>query len=87
MNQKNDVITLDMNGVEVDFDVLGYFEVEKNDGKEYIALFPVGGGEESFVQLFGYVSSGEDEYELVNIASEEEYMNAVEAFEALIGEQ
>ena len=88
MNKNRDIITLEMeDGAELNFEPLGYFEVEENNNQTYIALLEVDSAEEGAVHLFGYVDLGNDEFELKNINSEKEYNNAVAAFEALVGEQ
>lgn len=88
MDKDRDIITMEMeNGEEMSFEPLGYFEVEANNNQMYIALLEVNTAEEGAVHLYGYVDLGNDEFELKNINSEEEYNNAVAAFEALVGEQ
>lgn len=61
-------------------DILAIFPC---DGKEYIALFPVDGDEED-VFLYQFVAHDEDDMDLINIESDEEFDNVSEAFDALL---
>ncbi len=55
-------------------DVLGIFDV---DDKEYIALLPENDEE---VLVYRYVESEDEEFELVNIESDEEYEKVSDTF-------
>ena len=52
-------------------DILAVFPC---DGKEYIALLPVDGDEED-VFLYQFIAHSEDDVELLNIESDEEFDN------------
>lgn len=53
-------------GQEEDCEVLGVFDL---DGKEYVALL----SPEEDVYIYGYKQVGEDEFELLDIETEEEF--------------
>lgn len=62
------------NDEELKCSVLSIFEVED---KEYIALLPVGDDQ---VLLYRYIEHSEEDFELVNIETEEEFEAVEEAF-------
>lgn len=62
------------NDEELKCSVLSIFEV---DDKEYIALLPVGDDQ---VLLYRYVEHSEQDFELLNIETEEEFSAVEEAF-------
>lgn len=65
-------------GSEVRCAVVGIFEVEEYEGKEYIALVPED-GEEAYI--YEYVETeGEDGFELKNIESDEEFDTVESSF-------
>ncbi|MDR1271842.1 MAG: DUF1292 domain-containing protein [Clostridiales Family XIII bacterium] len=75
-------ITLEFDdGVEMETEAIGIFEV---DGKEYIALIPDDGSDD--VYIYGYSEEGE-EFELIDIESEEEFKKAVAEFDRLMAEE
>jgi len=74
------VVTLEYDdGTEIETEVMGIFEV---DGKEYIALIPDDDSDD--VYLYGYAEVGDDEFELLDIESEEEFDKVVKEFDALM---
>lgn len=69
---------------EVRCAVVGIFEVEEIEGKEYIALVP-DDGEEAYI--YEYVETdGEEGFELRNIETDEEFDIVEEAFMAMLDE-
>ena len=74
---EEDILTLEFDdGVEEECGILGVFDAL---GKEYIALNPLGTED---VYLYGYKEYDED-YELIDIADEEEFTKVVAEFEKL----
>ena len=79
--EEDDIITLEYdNGEEEECGIVGVFDV---DGKDYIALNPLGTGE---VYIYGYKEYEED-YELIDITDEEEFQKVVAEFEKLAVEE
>ena len=77
-----DVITLEFeDGAEIECEVMGIFEY---DGNEYIALIPLDDSDD--VYIYGYKESGEEEFELVDIDSDELFAKVVEEFDAIMAE-
>ena len=75
--EEEDILTLEFDdGVEEECGILGVFESE---GKEYIALNPLGTED---VYIYGY-KEYEDDYELMDITDDAEFEKAVADFEAL----
>lgn len=69
---------------EVRCAVVGIFEVEEIEGKEYIALVPDDGDE---AYIYEYVETdGEEGFELRNIETDEEFDTVEEAFMAMLDE-
>lgn len=62
--------------------VLGTFEIEEYEGKEYIALVSED-GEESFIYEYTEVDN-EDGFELRNIESDEEFAAIVDAIDDIL---
>ncbi len=86
-NEEKDTVTLTLeDDSELECAVLTTFEA---DGKSYIALLPIEGieAEEGEVFLYRFVVNGDDEPELENIESDEEYEAAAEAFDEWLDEQ
>ncbi|MCF0144247.1 MAG: DUF1292 domain-containing protein [Firmicutes bacterium] len=78
--EEEDIITLEYDdGVEEECGVVGVFDV---DGKDYIALNPLGTGE---VYIYGYKEYEED-FELIDDLTDEEFAKATAEFESLIEE-
>ena len=69
---------------EVRCTVLGIFEVDDLEGKEYIALVP-DDGEEAYIYEYAETDD-EDGFELRNIESNEEFDIVEEAFMAMLDE-
>ena len=79
--EEEDIITLQYDdGVEEECGILGVFDAL---GKEYIALNPLGPED---VYIYGYKEYEED-YELTDIESEEEFNKVVAEFEKLAMEE
>lgn len=70
-------------GEELKCTVLGIFDV---DDKEYIAILPIG---EEEVLLYRYVenSENEEDFELLNIETDEEFAEVEKAFFDIFGEE
>lgn len=78
---EEDIMTLEYDdGVEEECGILGVFEAA---GKEYIALNPLGSED---VYIYGY-KEYDEEYELIDIESDEEFQTAVDVFEKLAVEE
>lgn len=77
---EEDIITLEFDDdTAVDCFIMGTFEME---GKEYIALAPDDGTDD--VYLYGYKQLGGEEFELVEIESEEEFDKVSAEFDAIM---
>ncbi len=65
--------------------VIGTFEIDEYEGKEYIALVSED-GEESFI--YEYVEAdNEDGFELLNIESDEEFETVVSAIDEILNDE
>lgn len=76
-----EVMTLEFDdGNEVECEVIGIFDVE---GKDYIALYALDGSDE--IYLYGYkeFDDAEDDCELIDIESDEEYEKVAAEFDRL----
>ena len=83
VEEEEDIITLEFDDDSaVDCYIMGTFEV---GGKEYIALAPEDGTDD--VYIYGYKQIGEDEFELLDIESEEEFDTAAAEFDAIMAEE
>lgn len=81
--EETDVITLEFDdGAEVECEIMGVFDF---DGKEYIALLPDDGTDD--VYIYGYKEVGDDEFELVDIESDEEFEAVVAEFDKIMAEE
>ena len=81
--EEEDIITLEFDDdTAVDCYVMGTFEL--ND-KEYIALAPDDGTDD--VYIYGYKQMSDDEFEILEIESEEEFDAAAAEFDAIMAEQ
>lgn len=79
--EEEDIITLEYDdGAEEECGILGVFDAL---GKEYIALNPLGTED---VYIYGYKEYEED-YELTDIESEDEFNKVVAEFEKLAVEE
>ena len=79
--EDEDILTLEFDdGSEEECGILGVFDAL---GKEYIALNPLGTED---VYLYGYKEYDED-YELIDIADEQEFEKVVAEFEKLVAEE
>ena len=80
---EEDIITLEFDDdTAVDCFIMGTFEME---GKEYIALAPDDGTDD--VYLYGYKQLGGEEFELVEIESEEEFEKVSKTFEEIFDDE
>lgn len=88
MNGEYEMITLDFeDGATVECEAMGIFEVE---GKEYIAFLPVEEGEgveEGDVYLYRYNEVSEEEFEIEDIESEEEFEKVAAEFDKIMNEE
>ena len=76
--EEDDIITLEYdNGDEEECGIIGVFDV---DDKDYIALNPLGTSE---VYIYGY-KEYEDDFELIDDLTDEEFAKATKEFESLI---
>lgn len=81
--EESDVITLEFDdGGEVECEIMGVFDL---NGKEYIALIPDDGTDD--VYIYGYKEVGDDEFELVDIESDDEFEAAVAEFDKIMTEE
>ena len=79
--EEDDILTLEFDdGEEEECGILGVFDAL---GKEYNALNPLGTED---VYLYGYKEYEED-YELIDIADEDEFAKVVKEFEKLAVEE
>ena len=81
--EEEEIITLEFDDdTAVDCYVMGTFD---RDGKEYIALEPQDGTGD--VYIYGYKQISDDEFEIVEIESEEEFEAAAAEFDAIMEEE
>lgn len=81
--EEEDIITLEFDDdTAVDCYVMGTFEL---NGKEYIALEPEDGTGD--VYIYGYKQVSDDEFEILEIESEEEFDAAAAEFDAIMSEE
>lgn len=81
--EESEVITLEFeDGAEVECEIMGVFDL---NGKEYIALIPDDGTDD--VYIYGYKEVDEDEFELIDIESDEEFEAAVAEFDKIMTEE
>lgn len=79
---EHDQVTLTMDdGSEILCDILSIFPC---GDKEYIALFPADGDDDTNVFLYQFVAHDEEDIELINIESDEEFEAVSEAFDELL---
>lgn len=77
-----DQITLTMDdGTDILCDILAVFPC---GDKEYIALLPTDQADDSDVFLYQFVAHGDDDVELINIESDEEFEAVSDAFDELL---
>ncbi len=80
---EDNIITLEFDdGGEVECEIMGVFDFQ---GKEYIALIPNDGSDD--VYIYGYKEVGEEEFELVDIESDEEFDAVVAEFDKIMDEE
>ena len=83
VDEEEDIITLEFDDDSaVDCYVMGTFEV---GDKEYIALAPEDGTDD--VYIYGYKQVSDDEFEILEIESEEEFDAAAAEFDAIMAEE
>ncbi len=79
--EEEDIITLEYDdGVEEECGIIGVFDM---DGKDYIALNPLGTDE---VYIYGYKEYEED-FELIDDLTDEEFEKAIKEFEKLADQE
>ena len=83
-----DTVTLTLeDDTDLECMILGIYEA---GGKEYIALLPIAENEDEDdgeVLIYRYIDHGDDDPEIVNIESDEEYDIAADAFDELLDEE
>ena len=80
------VITLEFeDGAEVECEALGLFEFDEFPGKTYAALAPLDETSED-VYIFEYHEISDDEFELVDIESDEEFDKVAAEFDRIVEE-
>lgn len=80
---EEELITLEFDdGKDVECEIMGVFDCE---GKEYIALIPHDDTDD--VYLYGYKEVGDDEFELVDIESDEEFNRVAAEFDAIMASE
>ena len=87
LNEELDTITLTLDDdTELQCSILGVFDVEGIEDKEYIALLPLDGreAEDGEVYLYRYVEDINGNPDLENIDSDEEYEIVADAFDELL---
>ena len=83
IEEEEDIITLEFDDdTAVDCYVMGTYEF---DGKEYIALAPEDGTDD--VYIYGYKQINDEECEILEIESEEEFDAAAAEFDAIMAEE
>ena len=81
--EEEDIITLEFDDdTAVDCYVMGTFEL---GSKEYIALAPEDGTDD--VYIYGYKQVSDDEFEIIEIESEEEFDAAAAEFDAIMEDE
>lgn len=78
--EEAEMITLEFDdGDTIECEIIGVFEY---NGKDYIALDPDDESGDAFI--YGYKEVGDDEFELVDIDSEEEFEGAAKEFDSIV---
>lgn len=85
LNEELETMTLTLDDdTELECVVLGVFEVEDIEGKEYIALLPQ---DEETVLIYEYKEHENDEVELLSIEDDNEFEKVSSAFDAIFNEE
>ena len=80
------VITLEFeDGESVDCEVMGLFEYDEYPDKEFIALVPVDEKSDD-VYIYEFHEISEDEFELLDIESDEDFKKITDEFDRLVEE-
>ena len=80
--ETQDQITLTLeDGSELLCDVVAIFPV---DGKNYIALLPVGDDPDAEIFLYRFEEKGPDDLDLINIEDDDEFEAVSDAFDELL---
>lgn len=80
--ETTDQITLTLeDNSELTCDVIATFPV---DGKNYIALLPVGANPDADIYLYRYVEKGNDDFDLIDIEDDDEFDAVSDAFDELL---
>lgn len=83
IEEEEDIITLEFDDdTAVDCYIMGTFEFE---GKEYIALQPEDGTDDVYIYAFKQIN--DEEFEILEIESEEEFDAAAAEFDAIMAEE
>ena len=83
VEEEEDIITLEFDDdTAVDCYVMGTFELDR---KEYIALAPEDGTDD--VYIYGYKQVSAEEFEILEIETEEEFDAAAAEFDAIMAEE
>ena len=85
LNEELDTITLTLDDdTELQCSILGVFDVEGIEDKEYIALLPE---DDETVLIYQYKELENDEIELLTIEEDDEFDKVSAAFESLFDEE
>lgn len=80
--EPQDQITLTLeDGSELLCDVIAIFPV---DGKDYIALLPVGDDPDAEIFLYRFEQKGEDDINLIDIEDDDEFEAVSDAFDEML---
>lgn len=80
--EPQDQITLTLeDGSELLCDVIAVFPV---DGKDYIALLPVGDDPDAEIFLYRFEQKGEDDINLIDIEDDDEFEAVSDAFDEML---
>jgi len=85
LNEELETMTLTLDDdTELECAVLGVFEVEGIEGKEYIALLP---HDEETVLIYEYKELENEEVELVSIDDDDEFEKVSAGFDAIFNDE
>ena len=85
LNEELDTITLTLDDdTELQCSILGVFDVEGIEDKEYIALLPE---DDETVLIYQYMELENDEIELLTIEDDDEFDKVSAAFDSLFDEE
>lgn len=87
LNNEADQITLSLDdGTELICDVISIFPAKINNGEEhtYVALLPHEDKPDSEIYLYRFIEHSEDDIELINIESDDEFEAVSDAFDEML---